>query len=210
MPGGVAARNPQIIFKGVPTLSEESRTSSRLRSSLRPDVRLKIKYSPATHSTSSLTRSLAASRSATTSSQRALPPGCLLKISNGGTIRWVASSKTREDPRVATSSAFGPLVNRIASSGRLSRPIKLMRRPSLSIQAFWSQWHVSGASEESGWIAEAPACCRFLCTSHRRPGPAYGRESGIATLETTHFPISNVYRPSEDSRARRGFLNIRK
>src|ERR1700730_11673603 len=61
-------------------------TSSRLTSNLRPDARLKIKYSPGTHSTSSLTRSLAASRSATTSSQRTPPPGCLLKISNGGTI----------------------------------------------------------------------------------------------------------------------------
>src|SRR5690242_5961900 len=56
-------------------------------SSLCPVARLKIKYSPGIDSANSLTRSLAASRSvATPPSQRTLPPPCLLKMSNGGTI----------------------------------------------------------------------------------------------------------------------------
>jgi hypothetical protein len=42
---------------------------------------------------------LAASRSATTSSQRTLPPGCLLKISNGGTIDgWLVAKPVKTLP----------------------------------------------------------------------------------------------------------------
>jgi hypothetical protein len=74
-------------------LAEDESLESLLASviliwSLCPVARLKIKYSPGTDSANSLTRSLAASRSVATPSQRTLPPPCLLKMSNGGTIPY--------------------------------------------------------------------------------------------------------------------------
>jgi len=124
----------------VPTLSEESRTSSRLTSSLRPDTRLKIKYSPGTHSTNSLTRSLAASRSATTSSQRTLPPGCLLKISNGGTIDRRLVAKPAKTPTTWVPSLFLSRCERVLASidtrrrartrNRVKQPLRIRRQSS--------------------------------------------------------------------------------
>jgi hypothetical protein len=70
----------------VPVDVEFASGPSGLMSSLRPAARLKMKYSPGLDATSSLTRTLAASRSVTTPSQRTPPPPSLLKISKGGII----------------------------------------------------------------------------------------------------------------------------